>query len=92
MNNYKIKSAFIRKRNNNYNVYIEYIDENGKLKQKSLEKYQSKKEAEKYLIDLKSSINNNKYIMQQDTVFIERCKMYMYDKSKNFSPLYIKSM
>ena len=28
MNNYNIKSSFVRKRGNNYNVYIEYIDEN----------------------------------------------------------------
>ena len=30
------------KRGNNYNVYIEYIDENNNLKQKSLGKYESK--------------------------------------------------
>ena len=62
MNNYNIKSSFVRKRGNNYNVYIEYIDENNNLKQKSLGKYSNKKDAEKHLIDLKSSINNNKYI------------------------------
>ena len=43
MNNYNIKSSFIRKRGSNYNVYIEYIDENNNLKQKSLGKYESKK-------------------------------------------------
>ena len=53
MNNYNIKSSFVRKRGNNYNVYIEYIDENNNLKQKSLGKYENKKDAEKHLIDLK---------------------------------------
>ena len=66
MNNYNIKSSFVRKRGNNYNVYIEYIDENNNLKQKSLGKYESKKDAEKHLIDLKSSINNNKFIISKD--------------------------
>ena len=92
MNNYNIKSSFVRKRGNNYNVYIEYIDETGKLKQKSLGKYESKKDAEKHLIDLKSSINNNKYIIPQDITFVERCNIYIHDKGKNFSPLYVKSM
>lgn len=47
-----IKSTFIRKRNNNYNVYLEYVDDLGKIKQKSLAKYTNKKDAEKHLIDL----------------------------------------
>ena len=38
MNNYSIESTFIRKRGNNYNVYIEYVNEEGKKKQKSLAK------------------------------------------------------
>lgn len=81
-----IKSTFIRKRNNNYNVYIEYIDEEGKLKQKSQAKYTNKKDAEKHLIDLKSSINNNKFIIAKDITFVDRYKQYIYDKSKNLSP------
>ena len=76
MNNYNIESTFIRKRGNNYNVYIEYINEEGKRKQKSLAKYNTKKEAEKHLIDLKSSINNNKFIISKDITFIDRYKIY----------------
>jgi len=38
----EIKSTFIRKRNDKYNVYIEYIDENGKAKQKSQGYYKTK--------------------------------------------------
>ena len=82
-----IKSAFIRKRNDNYNVYIEYIDESGKSKQKSQGKYKNKKDAEKHLIDLKSSINNNKFIINKDITFVDRYEKYLYDESKNFSPL-----
>lgn len=90
MNN--IKSVFIRKRNSNYNVYVEYIDEDtGKLKQKSQGKYSNKKDAEKHLIDLKNSINNNKYIINKDITFVERCRMYMNDESKGFSPTTVSS-
>lgn len=85
MINYNIESTFIRKRGNNYNVYIEYINEDGKRKQKSLAKYNNKKEAEKHLIDLKSSINNDKFVLSKDITFVERYKMYMYDPSKKLS-------
>lgn len=81
-----IKSVFIRKRNNNYNVYVEYIDEETeKIKQKSQGKYTNKKDAEKHLIDLKSRINNNKFIVSKDITFIDRYKEYLYDTSKNLS-------
>lgn len=84
MNNYNIKSSFIRKRGSNYNVYIEYIDENNNLKQKSLGKYESKKDAEKHLIDLKSSINNNKFIISKDITFVDRVKKYYEIHLKTF--------
>lgn len=92
MNNYNIKSSFTRKRGNNYNVIIEYYNEDGKLKQKSLGKYVNKKDAEKHLIDLKSSINNNKFIISKDITFVDRYKKYMYDESKHFSPLTVDRM
>ena len=92
MNNYNIKSSFLRKRGENYNVIVEYYNEDGKLKQKSLGKYENKKDAEKHLIDLKSSINNNKFIISKNITFVDRCKQYMYDESKNFSPLTVSSM
>ena len=60
----KIKSTFIRKRGNNYNVIVEYYDIDNKIRQKSVGKYTNKKDADKHLIDLKSSINNNNYILQ----------------------------
>lgn len=81
-----IKSTFIRKRGNNYNVYIEYIDENGKSKQRSEARYTNKKDAEKHLIEIKNSINNNKYIISNDITFVDRYKNYIYDKTRNLSP------
>lgn len=92
MNNYNIKSSFTRKRGDNYNVIIEYYNEEGKLKQKSLGKYSNKKDAEKHLIDLKSSINNNKFIISKNITFVDRYKKYMYDESKKFSPLTVSRM
>lgn len=92
MNNYNIKSSFVRKRNNNYNVMIEYYNEDGKLKQKSLGKYTNKKDADKHLIDLKSSINNNKFIISKDMTFVDRYKQYMHCESKKFSPLTVDRM
>lgn len=83
-----IKSVFIRKRNNNFNVYVEYVDsETGKLKQKSQGKYCNKKDAEKHLIEIKNSINNNKFVITKDITFVERCIAYMNDDAKDFSPV-----
>lgn len=85
MNN--IKSVFIRKRNNNYNVYVEYLDsDTGKIKQKSHGKYSSKKDAEKHLIEIKNSVNKNKFIISKDITLVERCNLYINDDSKNLSP------
>lgn len=86
MDNFNIKSAFIRKRGENYNVYIEYIDYNGKTKQKSIEKYKNKKYAEKHLIDLKSSINNNRYVIPKNITFVDRCYKYIDDNKNDWSP------
>lgn len=87
MNNINsIKSTFIRKRGNNYNVIIEYYDNNNKIKQKSIARYTNKKEAEKHLIDLKSSINNNSYVISKDITFVERYKKYIEDEHRHLSP------
>lgn len=86
LNNYNIISTFVRKRGENYNVYIEYIDENGKLRQKSQAKYNTKKEAERHLIDLKSSINNNKFIISKDITVVDRCYKYIEDNKNDWSP------
>ena len=81
-----IKSVFIRKRNNNYNVYVEYIDEEtGKIKQKSQGKYTNKKDAEKHLVDLKSSIYSSKFIIPKDITLVDRCYKYINDNSQEWS-------
>lgn len=86
MENLDIKSSFVRKRGNNYNVIIEYVDENGKLKQKSLGKHATKKNAEKQLIDLKSSINNKNFILKKDITLVERYKQYIEDETRQLAP------
>ena len=86
----KIKSTFVRKRGNNYNVMIEYFNDENKLKQKSIGKYSTKKEAEKHLIDLKSSINNNKYIISKNITLVDRCYKFLDDNINNLSPYTIK--
>lgn len=85
-----IRSVFIRKRNNNYNVYIEYIDENGSIKQKSKGKYKTKKEAEINLINLKAAINNSKFIINKNISLVDRCYKFLEDNKNNLSPYTIK--
>ena len=72
-----IKSTFIRKRNNNYNVIVEYYDEAGKIKQKSIAKYGLKKKAERHLIELKAEIQNEKYMFSNDITVTDRCYRYI---------------
>lgn len=86
-----IRTAFIRKRNNNYNLYVEYIDENNKIKQKSIAKYTNKKDADKHLIEIKNSINNNKYIISKDITFVDRCYKYMKENYIDASPTTVAS-
>lgn len=85
MNNYSVKSTFIRKRGNNYNVVIEYINEEGKLKQKSVGKYTTKKEADKHKIEIQCSINNNKFTVPKDVTFVDRCYKYIDDNRTDWS-------
>lgn len=85
-----IKSTFVRKRNNYYHVVVEYYDSTGKLKQKSIERYDKKKDAEKHLLNLKFEISNNKYVTPAELTFVDRCNLYYDDKSKDFSPTTVK--
>ncbi|MFN1921803.1 Arm DNA-binding domain-containing protein [Clostridioides difficile] len=81
-----IKSAFIRKRGEKFHVYVEYVEETGKIKQKSYGSYEKKKDAEKHLIEIKSTINNNKFITPNKTTLVERCYKYIMTNEKNWSP------
>ncbi|MFL8712591.1 tyrosine-type recombinase/integrase [Clostridioides sp. GD02377] len=82
-----IKSAFIRKRNNKFYVYVEYIEElTGKIKQKSYGSYEKKKDAEKHLIEIKSSMNNNKFVAPSSATLVDRCYKYIEINKNNWSP------
>ena len=81
-----VKSAFIRKRNNNYNVIVEYYNEEYKIKQKSVGRYTSKREAEKHLVQLKNDVNNNKFSAPKDITVVERFKMHIESNSGEWSP------
>lgn len=81
----KVLSTFIRKRNNNYCVYVEYMNNEGKKKQKSQGSYKTKKEADERLIELKNSINKGRYAVPSDMTFVERCYKYYDDKVNEFS-------
>ena len=86
-----IKSTFIRKRNNNYNVIFEYYDEAGKIKQKSIAKYGLKKKAERHLIELKAEIQNEKYMFSNDITVTDRCYRYINENKRDWSPYTVKN-
>ena len=86
-----IKSTFIRKRNNNYNVIVEYYDEAGKIKQKSIAKYGFKKKAERHLIELKAEIQNQKYMFSNDITVTDRCYRYINENKRDWSPYTVKN-
>ena len=87
----KVLSSFIRKRNEKYHVYVEYLNEEGKKKQRSEGSCKTKKEAEKLLIEVKNNINKDKYIIPKDITFVQRCYQYYDDKSIEFSPVTLKN-
>ena len=86
-----IKSTFIRKRYNNYNVIVEYYDEAGKIKQKSIAKYGLKKKAERHLIELKAEIQNEKYMFSNDITVTDRCYRYINENKRDWSPYTVKN-
>lgn len=86
-----IKSTFIRKRGNNYNVIVEYYDEAGKIKQKSIAKYGLKKKAERHLIELKAEIQNEKYMFSNDITVTDRCYRYINENKRDWSPYTVKN-
>lgn len=87
-----IKTVFIRKRGNKYCVMLEYLDsDSGKYKQKTHVSFTNKKEAEKALVDLKYSINNNKFSRPSEITLVDRCNLYVDGIKKNASPNTIDS-
>ncbi len=87
-----IKSAFIRKRGEKFHVYVEYVEEEtGKKKQKSYGSYEKKKDAEKHLIEIKSTINKNKFVAPNSVTLVERCYIYLEEKKDDFSPYTLRN-
>lgn len=84
MNN--VRSVFIRKRGTKYNVCVEYVDEKGKIRQKSYGSHSNKKMAEKQRIELKNQINFNKFAIPSNISFTDRCLKYYSDKTDIYSP------
>lgn len=85
------KRAFIRSRYNKYYVYVEYTDFNtGKRKQKSYGCFEKKRDADKALIDIQSSINNDKFSTPSGITFVDRCWEYYNNEAKEFSPTTLK--
>lgn len=79
--------VFIRKRGKKYVVTLEYRDiETGKKKQKSLGSYDKKKDAEKSLIENKSKINNNDFIMPEKTSVEQYINGWLNQHKNNLSP------
>lgn len=81
-----IKSVFLRKRRDMYEVTVRYTSPNGEVKTKCYEKFKRKKDAEKYLVEIKSSINNEKFILPNTLLFTDRCIKYYRDKEYEYSP------
>lgn len=81
-----IISVLTRKRRNMYEVCVRYIGEDGKEHQKIYEKFNKKREAEKYVVELKSAINNDRFQLPKNFTFVDRCIKYYDDKSHEYSP------
>lgn len=81
-----MQTVFIRKRGKKYVVTLEYRDSSdGKKKQKSLGSYDKKKDAEKLLIEEKSKINNNDFIMPEKTTFEQYLNTWIEQHKNNLS-------
>ncbi|NMS92193.1 site-specific integrase, partial [Clostridioides difficile] len=61
-------------------------EETEKKKQKSYGSYEKKKEAEKHLIEIKSTINNNMFVAPRDITFVDACYKYIVTNGNNWSP------
>ncbi|MCC0642533.1 Arm DNA-binding domain-containing protein, partial [Clostridioides sp. ES-S-0049-03] len=60
-------NAFIRKRNKNYVVYLEFRDdESGKRKQKNMGTFDKKRDANKRLAEVKDSIYKDSFLIPNE--------------------------
>lgn len=81
------KYVYIRKREQDkYSVVLHYDNEYGERKQKTLETFDNKKDAEKLKIKLLNEINEEKLITPSKFTFVEKCKEYYLDPIRELSP------
>ncbi len=86
MMDYSKKYVFIRKRNDRFSVTIQYETDSGKTKQKTVQVFDNKKDAEKLKVKIQNEINEEKFIAPSSTTFIEKCKQYYLDPLRELAP------
>lgn len=86
MMNYSKKYVFIRKRNDRFSVTIQYETDSGKTKQKTVQVFDNKKDAEKLKVKIQNEINEEKFIAPSSTTFVEKCKQYYLDPLRELAP------
>lgn len=86
MMDYSKKYVFIRKRNDKFSVTIQYETDIGKTKQKTLQVFDNKKDAEKLKVKIQNEINEEKFIAPSSTTFVEKCKQYYLDPLRELAP------
>lgn len=86
MMDYSKKYVFIRKRNDKFSVTIQYETDAGKTKQKTVQVFDNKKDAEKLKVKIQNEINEEKFIAPSSTTFIEKCKQYYLDPLRELAP------
>lgn len=83
---YSKKYVFIRKRNDKFSVTIQYETDSGKTKQKTVQVFDNKKDAEKLKVKIQNEINEEKFIAPSATTFVEKCKQYYLDPLRELAP------
>lgn len=79
-------NAFIRKRNKNYVVYLEFEDEKtGKRKQKNMGTFDKKREASKRLNEVKESLYNDGFLVPSEITVSEFLLDFLNKYSENIS-------
>lgn len=83
---YSKKYVFIRKRNDKFSVTIQYETDDFKTKQKTVQVFENKKDAEKLKVKIQNEINEEKFIAPSSTTFVEKCKQYYLDPLRELAP------
>lgn len=87
MMDYSKKYVYLRKRGNDkYAVILHYETDSGERKQKTMQTFDNKKDAEKLKIKLQNEINEEILITPSKVTFVERCKQYYLDPLRELAP------